>query len=307
MTIQELKTKILKTNCFEDNEYLNKYCELVINNLDNKKEKYKTATHHIIPRCYFKLNSLPIDNNKENLVVLNHANHLVAHFYLYKSAKEKLIKKGMAGALILMCNTDLQSINWEFINDFKDEYSHIVEFYYIECNSQNGKVRTLATRQLMSQSALKSENKRRLGCKDSKETCDKKSKAMQGKQCHLGYKDSEETKERKSKAFKNTFYVTNGVEDHRIKIEQENYYLSKGFKRGRSFGYKGSNPAIICIETNEIFNNLSDINKKYPNYNKGTIYTALTGRMKTAYGLHWKYLTKEEELKVLNNSNDNQD
>lgn len=82
MTQQELKVKLLNTNYFIDNEYLNKYCELIELNKNTKKERPKTQSHHIIPVSYFKISKLPIDNSKENKVNLLYKNHILAHYYL---------------------------------------------------------------------------------------------------------------------------------------------------------------------------------------------------------------------------------
>lgn len=79
MESQKIKEKLLKTNCFEDNEYLNKYCELIINNLSTKKEKHKTNSHHILQRSYFKYIKEQTDDSFNNKVNLTHYNHILAH------------------------------------------------------------------------------------------------------------------------------------------------------------------------------------------------------------------------------------
>lgn len=42
MTVQELKEKLLATKCFIDNEYLDKYCELIKQNESTEKQENKT-------------------------------------------------------------------------------------------------------------------------------------------------------------------------------------------------------------------------------------------------------------------------
>ena len=64
----KIKNKLLNLNVFIDNEYLDKYIELIEINRNTKREKFKTQQHHIIPRSYYKHNNLEIDNSKENLV-----------------------------------------------------------------------------------------------------------------------------------------------------------------------------------------------------------------------------------------------
>ena len=63
-----LKDTLLSLNIFEDNEYLDAYIKLIEANKETKKEQFKTALHHIIPKAYFKKMNLPIDNSKNNLV-----------------------------------------------------------------------------------------------------------------------------------------------------------------------------------------------------------------------------------------------
>ena len=78
-----LKNKLLNLNLVIDNEYLDKYCD-IINNGASKKIKYISQVHHIVPKYYFLYNNLPVDNTKENKIVLTHRNHLLAHYYLAK-------------------------------------------------------------------------------------------------------------------------------------------------------------------------------------------------------------------------------
>ena len=77
-----LKEKLLSLDLVIDNEYLDKYCELIESNKNTKREKFKTQKHHIIPRYYYKYNNLEIDNSKENLVNLLYKDHILAHYYL---------------------------------------------------------------------------------------------------------------------------------------------------------------------------------------------------------------------------------
>ena len=87
-----IKEKLLNLNIFIQNEYFNKYVELITNNLKTKREKFKTQKHHIIPRCYFKHESIKdkaIIEDKTNLVNLSYANHILAHYYLSLCSAKK--------------------------------------------------------------------------------------------------------------------------------------------------------------------------------------------------------------------------
>lgn len=110
MVIQELKLKLLNIGYFINNEYLDKYCELIINNLNTKKERPKTQSHHIIPVSYFKISKLSIDNSKENRVNLLYKDHILAHYYLCLCTKGKF-KYSMENGFM-----HLTYCKWEYKN-----------------------------------------------------------------------------------------------------------------------------------------------------------------------------------------------
>lgn len=78
----QIKTKLLATNYFVDNKYLDKYCNLILANVKTKSIKFKTQRHHIIPKFVFKLNNINIDDSENNLVNLLYQDHCLAHYYL---------------------------------------------------------------------------------------------------------------------------------------------------------------------------------------------------------------------------------
>lgn len=55
MGTKEIKEKLLSTSMFIDNKYLDKYCELMYNNLGTIQEKFKTQKHHMIPIVCYKV------------------------------------------------------------------------------------------------------------------------------------------------------------------------------------------------------------------------------------------------------------
>lgn len=88
------------------------------------------------------------------------------------------------------------------------------------------------------------------GKKQSKETCDKKSKSMLGKKVRLGIKDSEETRKKKSEAFKK----------RDIDWEARNKKASKklkGQKRSEETKIKMSKSHIGKLKSEEHCNNIS--------------------------------------------------
>lgn len=52
--------------------------------------------HHIIPKCWFKWNNLPIDNSNTNLVKLTYQEHCKVHKLAYLCAKTAKMRSAMA-------------------------------------------------------------------------------------------------------------------------------------------------------------------------------------------------------------------
>ena len=98
-----LRSKLLLYDVCEENEYFDKYIDLVSKNKYTIKQKFKTQQHHIIPKAYFKRNNLKIDNSEENLVNLLYKDHVLAHYYLYKCVKDSY-KKSQGEAVIALLN-----------------------------------------------------------------------------------------------------------------------------------------------------------------------------------------------------------
>ena len=96
MELLQLKAKLLKTNLVIDNEFLFKYCSLMIANLSTPYNSKATQHHHIIPRLYYRENNLVLDNSKDNIVNLKYKDHMLAHFYLMKCAANTNFKYKMA-------------------------------------------------------------------------------------------------------------------------------------------------------------------------------------------------------------------
>lgn len=88
--MEDIKNKLISTNYFEDNIYLNKYIELINNNIDTEKQPFKTQVHHIFPKSYFKLINEKTDESKDNKINLLYKDHILAHYYLALCTKDEL-------------------------------------------------------------------------------------------------------------------------------------------------------------------------------------------------------------------------
>ena len=81
------KTITLKDICIE-NEYFHEI-ELLIE--DARKNPVPIGTghsHHIVPKCWFKLHKMTVDSRKSNLVYLSIENHYKIHDLMSKCVKE---------------------------------------------------------------------------------------------------------------------------------------------------------------------------------------------------------------------------
>lgn len=86
----DIKTTLLDTQVFIDNEYLDKYTNLILANKDTISTKYVTQKHHIIPVNVFKHLKIEVDNSEDNIVILRYSDHILAHYYLCFCVKDTL-------------------------------------------------------------------------------------------------------------------------------------------------------------------------------------------------------------------------
>lgn len=120
-----LKDYLLGLGLVIDNEWLDKYCELIENNKTTPRQPYKTQMHHIVPKFYFKVMAQSIDNSSANTVNLLIKDHLIAHYYLCGCATAKF--KGKAFACISYILGHLNTL--PDYKEFVKSLDHIEEYY----------------------------------------------------------------------------------------------------------------------------------------------------------------------------------
>ena len=125
MVANELKEKLLSCGVCIDNEYLDKYAELICKNLQREKETFITEEHHIIPKYYFEDNSIEVDNSKSNLVNLIHKEHILAHYYLALCSVGKNVSRNVLAIRYVLHDKSLSDLNIEEID--LDKYQKIYE------------------------------------------------------------------------------------------------------------------------------------------------------------------------------------
>ncbi len=86
--------------------------------LNTPKEGHK---HHIIPRCWFKMNNLPVDNSKDNLVLLSYEDHVKVHKLAYMCAMTSKFKGKMAYAYLRLTQGEIVA-NDAFVGEQNSRY-----------------------------------------------------------------------------------------------------------------------------------------------------------------------------------------
>lgn len=84
------------SNVFEYNQHFVAMMNII--NLARLNPPESGHNHHIIPRCWFKLHNLPVDNSKDNLVLLTYEDHIKVHKLAYLCAMTSKFKGKMAYA-----------------------------------------------------------------------------------------------------------------------------------------------------------------------------------------------------------------
>ena len=135
----KLKSKLLSTDRFFDNEFLQKYLDIVVD-CSVHHSQGETQNHHIIPQYIFVEDGIQIDNSDENIVTLSYKNHMIAHYYLARCCKnpDDIGKNALSIRYLLKGKTlesiNIEDIDWDYIThmyrcgrDYTLRKSHTVE------------------------------------------------------------------------------------------------------------------------------------------------------------------------------------
>ena len=141
--------------------------------LNPPKEGHK---HHIVPRCWFKMNNFPIDNSESNLVLLSYEDHIKVHKLSILCAATPELKSKMGFAVHSLLKGNFSGMH------------HTIETRRKLSESHKGKHLSEETRRKMSEA--------RKGNHHSEETRRKMSEAKKGQP------KSEEHKRKMSEALK---------------------------------------------------------------------------------------------------------
>ena len=215
----ELKDKLLSLGVFVDNEYLDKYCNLVKSNKDTKVEKYRTQVHHIVPKCYYKIYGLDIDNSKENKVNLLFKDHVRAHCYIVMCSVDFLFKYyNMISVYKTMNHRDFKHIDCSDMEEIQIAYEEARKIAY-KYNPMNIEEHRKAHDELMG----------------SEEVRNKISMGMKKYRAEFGFSD--EHRKNLSKSAKDQVWVVHPETMHRTHVNKNklNEYLDKGYMFSKDY------------------------------------------------------------------------
>jgi len=154
-----IKELLLKTDLVIDNQYLDEYVELMLNNLDTSKKKDVTQEHHMIPVAAY----LPKDvsktikytrgassrdkdavkianadpNNKR--VQLNYADHIKAHLLLTRCGKSYNFILENINACVLLLNLLNPAIENQIVSDLDTTDNILAAYLYVQSTRPNPK------------------------------------------------------------------------------------------------------------------------------------------------------------------------
>lgn len=206
----DLKNKILSTNLFDDNEYLDKYIDL-INTSKNIQSVISDDTvyecHHIIPACIYKHLNKDVDDTEYNKVNLTIKNHAIAHYYLCLCAKKSTVKAKLVFAIMCMLNTRNFPEYDEFILSL-DKYEELKSIA-----SKQRKVDMMGNQRAKG-NILSEDVKRRMGVS------------------RTGHFVSEQTREKLRNNSSNRKWIHKGNDYKFVKKDELLYFLSDGWEIG---------------------------------------------------------------------------
>lgn len=143
--------------------------------------------HHIVPKCWFKMNNFPVDNSKDNLVLLSYEDHCKVHKLALLCVKDKAMRSKLGWALKRLTYGTFMGCQ------------HTEESKRKNANAHKGKHHSIESRRKLSE-AMKGKNKGKFPSEESR---------RKNADAHKGKTLSEESRKKISEALKgdkNPFY-----------------------------------------------------------------------------------------------------
>ena len=221
----DIKNELLTRNLVEENSYLDKYVQLIENNISTKAIKYCTQRHHIIPVCAYKLAHCKTNNSEENIVNLIYKDHILAHYYLSLCGKD-LFKHYNEEAFLYLANVNNASDNREKV--LVENFDHYQLLYESAMKYVAERTRKALTGKKQSEKQILDRVSKNIGQKRSEETRRKMSSWQKG------VPKKPESIEKLKMTQKTLISITDGVINKRVKEVELEYYYSLGFYRGHT-------------------------------------------------------------------------
>jgi hypothetical protein len=223
---EQIKQDLLNTGYFEDNEYLDKYCDIVMSRYGLPSIKFKTSRHHIIQVAIYKkwgiTDSFIIDN-PSNITHILYKDHILAHKYLCLCSIDGDIKLANEVAFFNMINNK-KKFKTELTEEDLNKCQELYEDY---CVRQSNK---LKERPIETIDKIK-ETKRKHPRVPSEWEKKYKSELMRNKNTWTkGRKDNPETLLKKREMRKDTIYLINN--NNEMKMWNKNIPIPSGWRRG---------------------------------------------------------------------------
>ena len=307
LTKTDLKKRLLDLHIVCDVEFLDKYCELILTNISSTNVDKKTTSHHFIPVAYYgkiynekkKTKQISLaDNDVLNFRVnLTYCDHVLAHWYLFKCSSDSFFSYINSYAVMFMLKVNALP---ESESEILQNIINIGEIYSNFCTYQSenhkggpkfGHSVSEETRLKIS-TTLKAKNKSAWNKGLTKETDER---VLKNANAQRGKLVSQETRDRISLKLKGKSKILS--EEQRAAMSCRMLGNTYGFTQGQNPWNKGIKytaeqkknlvkTRVLCVETGEIFESITDAKIKY----RGDIHAACAGRQKTAAGYHWKIL-----------------
>lgn len=168
--------------------------------LENTKGR---NVHHIVLRSWSRIDGEETDNTEENLVSLTAADHILAHFYIWKISKSPYRRSAASAWHFMSRNLIKFGIDENTIICLIDKYNEEIKLCYEEYRkhmSEMNKGKTVSEETRKKISEANKGNSKALGHKFSEEAKKKISEALKGK--NKGKVLSEESKKKISGTLK---------------------------------------------------------------------------------------------------------
>lgn len=303
LNYSDLKSKLISTGYFIDNDYLDKYLNLIIKNKDTLKA-FGYETHHILQRKYFKIINADVDETESNKVNLLYKDHILAHYYLSLCTTNDLKISNIQCFLMMTFYKNKLTDDEKDIYRSLDEYQTLYE-KWIMWLSENGPKRysddwSEYSRNLISKmfkgKPKSDEHKKHLKeARDSHSTTKGKKSIYNIKLNKVKFVFPDEIDK----------YLITGdwiIGGKPLSAEQKNKISnsnSKSLKGKKSKGLnKGLTPwKVKCIDTGEIFDSIKDASNWMANNGYGSgghIRECCDGSRESTFNLHWEWVDKNK-------------